>query len=80
MIDAPRGKPWFAPKAFGYGAGLPIAWQGWAALAGFLAAVVAAAVVLDGWARGLVIAALIAAFVLLAYRKTDGGWRWRGRR
>ena len=23
-------KPWFAPKRFGYGAGLPIAWQGWA--------------------------------------------------
>ena len=20
---------WFAPKRFGYGAGMPIAWQGW---------------------------------------------------
>ena len=30
---------WFAPKRFGYGAGLPIAWQGWALLAGYIAAV-----------------------------------------
>ena len=27
---------WFAPKRFGYGAGLPIAWQGWALIIGRL--------------------------------------------
>jgi hypothetical protein len=28
---------WFAPKRFGYGAGPPIAWQGWALILGFCA-------------------------------------------
>ena len=27
---------WFAPKTLGYGAGWPIAWQGWALLASYL--------------------------------------------
>ena len=27
MSDDPQ---WFAPKKYGYGAGLPISWQGWA--------------------------------------------------
>ena len=27
---------WFAPKRYGYGSGLPISWQGWAVLVGFL--------------------------------------------
>ncbi|MEY4953243.1 MAG: hypothetical protein RL299_1667, partial [Pseudomonadota bacterium] len=25
---------WFAPKRLGYGSGWPIAWQGWAMMAG----------------------------------------------
>ena len=28
------GPEWFAPKRYGYGAGLPIAWQGWAVIVG----------------------------------------------
>src|SRR5579884_3283512 len=27
---------WFAPRRYGYGAGLPISWQGWALTAGYL--------------------------------------------
>ena len=30
---------WFAPKRFGYGAGLPIAWQGWVVMAAYFATV-----------------------------------------
>ena len=33
MSDGPE---WFAPKRFGYGAGLPISWQGWALTAAFM--------------------------------------------
>lgn len=80
MTDPNREKPWFAPKAFGYGAGGPIAWQGWAVVVAFLAAAIAAATFLDGWLRPAVIAALIVVFGLVAWRKTDGGWRWRGPR
>ena len=34
MSDGPE---WFAPKRYGYGAGLPITWQGWALTVVFLA-------------------------------------------
>ena len=27
---------WFAPKRYGYGAGLPISWQGWALTCAFV--------------------------------------------
>ena len=33
MADREDGA-WFAPKRYGFGAGLPIAWQGWALLLG----------------------------------------------
>ncbi len=76
MSDGPL---WFAPKRYGYGAGIPIAWQGWALLAGFIG-FVAGAILLLGDRP----AALIAAFVpvmlvliLIAARTTRGGWRWR---
>ena len=36
------GPEWFAPKRYGYGSGLPIAWQGWAVMAA-LSLMVAAA-------------------------------------
>ena len=40
MPDAPR-RYWFPAKRYGWGWGLPSAWQGWAALAVYLAAVAA---------------------------------------
>ena len=73
-------RDWFAPKRFGYGAGLPIAWQGWAALGGFTAVLIAAGLVLLPGHRGLFVAiALIAgaAFALLSAQHTRGGWKWR---
>lgn len=36
-------KAWFAPKRYGYGSGLPIAWQGWALLAGLIVLVLGTA-------------------------------------
>ena len=70
---------WFAPKRYGLGAGLPIAWQGWAVLALF-ALVVGAAFVLfgpdDSKALAIVIPAVLALLIVTA-RTTRGGWRWR---
>ena len=74
---------WFAPKRFGYGAGLPIRWQGWALLAGYLVFVLPFGWLLswaDAEARVFAIGALIAAtfiLVLVAKTKTRGGWKWR---
>lgn len=75
---------WFLPKSHGYGAGLPIAWQGWVLLGTHLLMVLG----LVMWAQAerdpliVAIAALgiILVSVLLlivARRRTKGGWRWR---
>jgi hypothetical protein len=75
------GPEWFAPKRFGYGAGLPIAWQGWVVTIGY--------VVLLGLATLLIpfsliayfsiVATLTAILILISARTTRGGWRWRWR-
>ncbi|MCT2557690.1 hypothetical protein N0B51_01715 [Tsuneonella sp. YG55] len=74
---------WFAAKRFGYGAGLPIAWQGWVVLLVYLG-IVAGAGLLAGadpdvgpLVAGLVIAVATTALILIARRRTRGGWRWR---
>lgn len=76
MSDGPE---WFAPKRFGYGAGLPISWQGWAVLFGYILSVIAVVLLLRGRPLQLVAAAipLTVAFLVISARTTKGGWRWR---
>lgn len=71
------GKPWFAARRFGYGAGVPIAWQGWAVLAGFALGMAAAMTWLSGGLRIGAITALVVFLAAVAAPKTEGGWRWR---
>ncbi|MGK6320875.1 hypothetical protein [Sphingomonas sp. DT-204] len=71
---------WFAPKRYGFGAGLPIAWQGWVTLA-----IYSAIVILTGGAlvprhpvpAVVIILAATAAFLVICAHHTRGGWRWR---
>ena len=76
MSDGPE---WFAPKRYGYGAGPPISWQGWALTIAFVAYAVAVSI----WFRDrpIVIVALmvpaIATLLVVCARTTRGGWRWR---
>jgi hypothetical protein len=76
MNDRPE---WFAPKRYGMGAGLPIAWQGWALLAGFTA-VIGLSIWLFGKdnprALAIVLPA-IAVLLIVTAKTTRGGWRWR---
>ncbi|TFI57413.1 hypothetical protein E2493_15145 [Sphingomonas parva] len=72
-----RRKSWFAPKRYGYGSGLPVAWQGWAVLAVYLAVVLAAPFLLPVLLQILVIILATAALLLICARTTEGGWRWR---
>lgn len=74
---AQASKAWFAPKRFGYGAGLPIAWQGWVVLAVFIAGLAGAVAWLDGIVRVVAIVALVAGLFFVTRAKTEGGWRWR---
>lgn len=73
------GPDWFAPKRYGYGAGLPIRWQGWAVTFAFLA--VAFGVSLKFREDIVVTLAIMvpatATFLVLVARTTRGGWRWR---
>ncbi|HET8613789.1 MAG TPA: hypothetical protein VFL92_13585 [Sphingomonas sp.] len=69
--------PWFAAKRYGYGASLPIRWQGWAATLLFIAAFAAAARLLTGAPRWIAMAACIIVFLIVTAMKTEGGWRWR---
>ena len=75
---------WFKPKRYGYGA-TPVTWQGWAVTLATVLAMVAVSLYLrltvkSLWALVALLifdAAAIAALVVISYRKTDGGWRWR---
>jgi hypothetical protein len=76
MSDGPE---WFAPKRYGYGAGMPITWQGWALTVLFTAVIIALTVTLARkplllWA---IVLPLVLLFGLIAARTTRGGWRWR---
>ena len=68
---------WFAPKLFGFGA-TPVTWQGWSLTLGFCAALLLDMRFLPGDVLKIIVGvALIAGFATIAWRKTDGGWRWR---
>ena len=77
---------WFRPKRYGWGA-TPANWKGRLVTVGFIVIVYAfLAVILANrgeltvgfiiaWALGFVAAEL--AFIWIAWKKTDGAWRWR---
>jgi hypothetical protein len=77
---------WFKPKHYGYGA-TPTTWEGWVFTA--VGVVIFAAVLnllLGGygplstaemvvwWIAFIVV---LAGFMVIAWAKTEGGWRWR---
>ncbi|HYX45639.1 MAG TPA: hypothetical protein VE820_02285 [Sphingomicrobium sp.] len=70
---------WFAPKRFGMGPGVPISWQGWALTLGFVAVTVGICLGLRNHPLQLVavLAPVTSVFVVIAARKTRGGWHWR---
>lgn len=82
-----RSKPWIAPRRYGYGSGLPIAWQGWVVLGLYMLICIGAMplmlfIISSNPAIGIVTAigimflATVILFVICA-SKTKGGWRWR---
>lgn len=70
---------WFAPKRYGLGSGLPIAWQGWLVLVIYLA-IIAVSFIQFGEhdpATYAIVAIATAVMLVIAARTTRGGWRWR---
>ena len=85
-MSTDSSKPWFAAKRYGLGAGLPIAWQGWALLVGYLLIVFSATTLLSrDVSKSMTylpayfiftgIATLV--FLVICAKKTRGGWHWR---
>jgi hypothetical protein len=70
---------WFAPKRYGYGTSLPVSWQGWAILIGYVLLIAAAGFLIPySWVAFIgIVAAATAALIVICAQKTRGGWRWR---
>lgn len=74
------GGDWFAPKRFGFGAGLPIAWQGWALIAAWAAVVFATMALLaprHPMLAVIMVVILSIPMLVVSARHTRGGWKWR---
>lgn len=76
MTHHDRTGDWFAPKRFGYGSGLPIAWQGWLVYAVYVA-VIAGAAAAPGWRSVAIVVPATILLIAICSRRTRGGWRWR---
>ena len=76
MSDGPQ---WFSAKRYGFGAGLPISWQGWAVLAVYIALMLGALLLLGERkpANMAVVIIVTAVLLVVTARTTKGGWRWR---
>jgi hypothetical protein len=73
------GPEWFAPKRYGYGAGLPVSWKGWVVTLAYVALIVVGGLWLhDHLLQFVAIAVPVTlVFCVLCARTTRGGWRWR---
>ena len=78
-------KYWFRQKTFGYGA-TPNTWQGWVLTLGSAVLVLVLALLLGtdrfGYPLGFLLKvigapAILIPTIVIAYVKTEGGWRWR---
>ncbi|OZA94392.1 hypothetical protein U4960_02310 [Altererythrobacter sp. H2] len=75
---------WFETKKLGYGAGLPIAWQGWVLLLSHLVLMIGLGLLMtrgDVTSFVLGVAGMVAStvgVVMIAKARTRGEWKWRG--
>ncbi len=72
-------RAWFAPKAYGYGSGPPIAWQGWVMMLAHVAVILAGLPLAGRGPFAYVAYALVMGLIPLPLyaAKTRGGWKWR---
>jgi hypothetical protein len=77
-VSKEKGK-WFRAKRLGYGAGLPLKWQGWVMLLSHMALIIGVALTLGDRPLIMVPLVLMIAFAPMPIyaARTEGGWKWR---
>ena len=81
-MSEPARKYWFPAKRFGWGWGLPSAWQGWVVFVAWIAAVAAGTRLLPEHSAGFAIYVLTMIVVMIAVGYWKGEpprWRWGDR-
>lgn len=84
-MNGEADKMWFAPKRFGFGAGFPISWEGWAVLAAYTVAIALVTSFAVADLRGVKQTYMLVAgdgmltvlLIIITRAKTRGRWRWR---
>jgi amino acid permease len=71
------GRPWFTHKRYGYGASVPITWEGWVVVALFFVGLFGEMGFTLGWLRVIALTVIVCAFIAVCALKTEGGMRWR---
>lgn len=76
-MKADHDNPWFRVKRYGYGVDLPLTWQGWLLIGGFIAGSILAGLFLPipAFLAFLVIAT--PTIIVIARKKSNDEWRWR---
>lgn len=74
-----NGPEWFSAKRFGYGSAMPCSWQGWMVTILYFAVGLGSACLFARQPAILlsIFIPLTIIFLLIAWRTTKGGWRWR---
>ena len=79
-MSLPREQAWFRAKRYGYGWGLPLRWQGWLVMLGYIAAILAVGfgVARDHLVAFVVCSILFSAMLVgICYWKGEAPkWRW----
>ena len=70
---------WFSAKRYGYGAGPPISWQGWALTLAYVAIAIGLSLYFKARPPALIASVIpvTVVFCVIAAKTTKGGWRWR---
>lgn len=73
-------KYWFSSKRYGWGWGLPVRWQGWATLIGFLILLGVGGFLLAPFGQGVFVAytfAICVVLLVVCWKKgPPPAWRW----
>ena len=76
-MTAQSPKYWFPAKRYGWGWGLPCAWQGWVVLAAYIGSVIALTRYLRGADLVLMIVPVTLVFIIVCWLKGEPAhWRW----